>query len=554
MRYIDPTLVEFRRQTALLNLQIKAQKEKERQEAAIEKTKRQLAALSKQEQAKKANEEVDQFLGTLDNILLSAVNMKRKFGFSSLLSRSNFKAFVPPLPVTDANQEVKDKIWESIPTSMVDKPPGLEFYLSQLEPWKWYSVFFRNREKELSYAKQQQQWALGDYNRRNYEARNKEFETRHAQWLEFHNAENLIKAKTAHAEEKAAFEREKGEANARIYSLESKYLAGDVEAVISFNERLLQCSEYPQDFPSGIRVEYVASSKELVVEKELPEVKIIPVMNRFRYIKADDTVEGRPRKVADIRNDYANLIAAIALRTMYEVFSTDDNSQVESIIFNGVVDTIDSKTGLEIRPHLISVRAVKEDFLKLNFNLLNKVDCVKSLGAATSPLPDEAVAVKPIVEFNMVDRRFVDGKDILSELDDRPNLMDINPFDFEKLIGNLFDKMGLDTRQTRSSRDGGVDVVAFDTRPIFGGKVVIQAKRYKHTVSVSAVRDLYGAMTNERATKGILVTTSGYGSDAIKFACDKPIELITGENLLYLLKEHAQLDARIIMPPDAEAA
>lgn len=43
-----------------------------------------------------------------------------------------------------------------------------------------------------------------------------------------------------------------------------------------------------------------------------------------------------------------------------------------------------------------------------------------------------------------------------------------------------------------ASRDGGVDCVAFDPRPIFGGKVVIQAKRYKGTVGVSAVRDLFG--------------------------------------------------------------
>ena len=35
----------------------------------------------------------------------------------------------------------------------------------------------------------------------------------------------------------------------------------------------------------------------------------------------------------------------------------------------------------------------------------------------------------------------------------------------------------LDTKQTRASRDGGVDCVAYDPRPIFGGKVVIQAKR-----------------------------------------------------------------------------
>jgi hypothetical protein len=75
--------------------------------------------------------------------------------------------------------------------------------------------------------------------------------------------------------------------------------------------------------------------------------------------------------------------------------------------------------------------------------------------------------------------------------------------------------MGLETRQTQASRDGGVDCVAFDPRPIFGGKVVIQAKRYKNTAGVSAVRDLFGTMQGE--FKGILVTTSGYGQAAAPF-------------------------------------
>lgn len=55
-------------------------------------------------------------------------------------------------------------------------------------------------------------------------------------------------------------------------------------------------------------------------------------------------------------------------------------------------------------------------------------------------------------------------------------------------------------------------------------------------------------MQNEGATKGILVTTSGYGSASFDFAKGKPLELLDGANLLYLLKEHANLDARIIMP------
>ena len=54
-------------------------------------------------------------------------------------------------------------------------------------------------------------------------------------------------------------------------------------------------------------------------------------------------------------------------------------------------------------------------------------------------------------------------------------------------------------------------------------------------------------MMNEGANKGILVTTSGYGPDAFDFSKDKPIELIDGGGLLYLLQEHGT-QARIVFP------
>src|SRR5437764_7915968 len=150
----------------------------------------------------------------------------------------------------------------------------------------------------------------------------------------------------------------------------------------------------------------------------------------------------------------------------------------------------------------------------------------------------------------MVDPRFVDATDAISTLDERPNLMELTPTQFEVLIQNLFSSMGLEAKQTQASRDGGVDCVAYDSRPIFGGKVVIQAKRYKHTVGVSAVRDLFGTVQNEGASKGILVTTSGYGKASFEFAEGKPLELLSGSNLMYLLKEHAGVEARIVMPED----
>jgi restriction system protein len=64
---------------------------------------------------------------------------------------------------------------------------------------------------------------------------------------------------------------------------------------------------------------------------------------------------------------------------------------------------------------------------------------------------------------------------------------------------------------------------------------------------VAAVRDLYGTMINEGANKGILVTTAGYGPDAFEFAKDKPIELMDGHQLLYLLEQNG-VQARIVIP------
>ncbi len=237
------------------------------------------------------------------------------------------------------------------------------------------------------------------------------------------------------------------------------------------------------------------------------------------------------------------------MRTIHELFEADQGNHLDVVVFNGFVNEVDPATGKDIRPCLISIRTTREKFLEINLAKVDKRACLRNLGAQVSARPDELMAVKPIVEFDMVDKRFVEESDILSDLENRPNLMELNPFEFENLVNNLFNRIGFETKTTQSSRDGGVDVVAFDLRPILGGKVVIQAKRYKNVVGVSAVRDLYGTMINEGANKGILVTTSHYGKDAYEFAKEKPIELIDGGGLLYLLQQNG-VSAKIIFPEE----
>jgi len=105
-----------------------------------------------------------------------------------------------------------------------------------------------------------------------------------------------------------------------------------------------------------------------------------------------------------------------------------------------------------------------------------------------------------------------------------------------QLFERLFAGKGATVSVTRASKDKGVDAIVFDPTPVTGfGKIVIQAKRYVNTVDVSAVRDLYGTVINEGATKGILVTTSKFGPDAVSFAHGKPLEFIDGANLVRLM-------------------
>lgn len=369
-----------------------------------------------------------------------------------------------------------------------------------------------------------------------------------------HSAREMARQQ-ALAQARAQYERQIAEErervtvqHAEIDSFHHDLIVGAPQAIVDYHTMVLAASSYPSDFPQHMKLAYVPESRQLVVEYDLPLFEVVPGVSSHKYVKAKDSITETARPAAQRKALYASVIAQVTLRTLYELFKADHLDQLDMIVFNGYVDSIDKGTGRSIRTCLITVRTSRDVFTKLNLSQVDPQACLAVLNASVSKSPAELAPVRPVLEFSMVDPRFIEEIDVLSGLDQRPNLMELTPSEFESLITNLFQKMGLETRQTQASRDGGVDCVAYDPRPIFGGKVVIQAKRYKNTVGVSAVRDLFGTVQNEGASKGILVTTSGYGKASFEFAEGKPLELLSGSNLLYLLKEHPGIDAKIEMP------
>ena len=191
---------------------------------------------------------------------------------------------------------------------------------------------------------------------------------------------------------------------------------------------------------------------------------------------------------------------------------------------------------------ILSVQGSKDEFLAINLEKVDPKSCFKQLKGVGSSKLHGLSPVAPIIQIDREDTRFVSPYDVVDSVDVQTNLAAMDWLDFENLIRELFEKeftsTGGEVKITQASRDGGVDAIAFDPDPIRGGKIVIQAKRYTNVVGVSAVRDLYGTVVNEGATKGILVTTADYGPDAYEFAKGKPLTLLNGSNLLHLLEKH----------------
>lgn len=378
-----------------------------------------------------------------------------------------------------------------------------------------------------------------------YELSLREYQAREAE-----RVENVEKLRRRYEERREAERQRVEQQHREIEAFERDLDAGAPDSVAAYFGLVLQRSSYPEGFPRHSRVAYVPASRQLVVELHFPPIEIVPAVKQYRYVKARDEITETARSKGEKQTLYSSVIAQIALRTIHELFEADRGRWVDTLVFSGFLEAIDPGTGQEIRPCLLSIRTTADVFARIDLARVDPMACLRTLNAAVSSKPTELAPVRPVLELSMVDARYIEETDVLSELDQRPNLMDLTPKDFESLISNLFERMGLETRQTRPSRDGGVDCVAYDPRPIFGGKVVIQAKRYKGTVGVSAVRDLFGTVQNEGASKGILVTTSGYGKSSFEFADGKPLELLDGANLLYLLAEHAGLEAKIEPPDD----
>ena len=483
------------------------------------------------QEAKLRTEEAIESLEEIENILNSSLIVSSAVDWEKLKKKDLYSEKIPSKLIQNSKKDY--------PSQPIKKIPKFSFI---------EKLFKSKKDKKIQYYEDEYSKEISEWEKLKLRVDN----INHQIDLDFKNDLKKWKINVNEWEKtKREFFEQQEIYNDKIDEIKKEYLNNNPDSIVSYCEMVLNNSKNPEDFPNYFQLEYNPENKILILEYELPSLELMPNIKEVKYISSRNQLKEIYISESQLNKMFDETIYKITLKTLHELFKADLAKALEGISFNGWVRSINKATGKEENNCILSIQVKKDEFTEIDLSKVDPKACFKNLKGVASSKLSTLTPVQPIMQISKVDKRFIEGYEVADELDTSTNIAAIDWQDFEHLIRELFEKefktAGGEVKVTQSSRDGGVDAVAFDPDPIRGGKIVIQAKRYTNVVGVSAVRDLYGTVINEGATKGILITTATYGADAYKFAKGKPLTLLNGSNLLHLLEKHghhARIDLR----------
>ena len=177
--------------------------------------------------------------------------------------------------------------------------------------------------------------------------------------------------------------------------------------------------------------------------------------------------------------------------------------------------------------------------------LTYRLDLLQPGEVATALDPEGRALVLGTPERAAFDLRIVEFNDeLIAHLAEHPQrLYELSPRRFEELVAELYARAGFEVELTPASGDGGVDVYAIRRDDLGSTLTVVQAKRYKPELKVSAaqVRELFGTVSLQDASAGVLITTSSFEPGAEKVAAEHRWRLE--------LRDYARLQELLRAPP-----
>jgi len=137
-----------------------------------------------------------------------------------------------------------------------------------------------------------------------------------------------------------------------------------------------------------------------------------------------------------------------------------------------------------------------------------------------------------------------DGSPIETPAQLKAVLQQMDPYEFEYFVADLWKRMGWETTVSAESADKGIDVTARKSTP-YDQLVLIQAKRYGPNTTVGSPEiQQYASLKHQQSgvDKVIMVTTNAYTQQARELADQLNVKLINGDDLVELVDQQHAFD------------
>jgi restriction system protein len=348
------------------------------QQACETKEAKRLELENQKEQATDRTAEARSLFDTLRRLLTAAIETDTKLDWDHLKIKSQFpkprpemqKADPPPLPGRPPARPDR---------SFGQYRPELGL-LDKLIPSRKRA---RVEEASVRFEEDVRAW---EKERHRLEA---EFQSRLAAYQR-----ELDEIRRAHAEALAAwteaksayFARQAGQ-HAAIDNLRQRYEAKDPEAIREYCETVLANSEYPDCIPRECEVEFNAENGVLIVNFKLPAPEDLPTLAEVKYVQSSNSFTEKHFSEAQQAKLYDDVLYQIALRTVHELFRSDQVSAIMGVVFNGIVISTDRSTGKEITACVLSLQASRGAFEEINLAKVDPKACFRQLkGVGSSKL------------------------------------------------------------------------------------------------------------------------------------------------------------------------
>jgi restriction system protein len=173
--------------------------------------------------------------------------------------------------------------------------------------------------------------------------------------------------------------------NGRLAELERALKAGEPAAVEWYASEVLKKSPYPKRLERRIEVGLDPKTATLTVKMGIPEGgHVVPAVEAFKYVKPTDEIREVDRSPGERSAIYDRVVAQLVLRSLHEIFSSDDGDAISRVALSVEVVAVDPSTGHDTILPLLSLAVARSAFDAIDLARVEAIACLHRLVAPAS--------------------------------------------------------------------------------------------------------------------------------------------------------------------------